>query len=73
MAGLDEGTVDYKPTYNGEEEEPEVFPACSPTARQWLERDRGRNGDQHPPHNVGELIEAASHPDRQSAQPRTGR
>src|SRR5258706_9190163 len=26
MAGLDEGTVDFKPTYNGEEEEPEAFP-----------------------------------------------
>jgi topoisomerase-4 subunit A len=30
MAGLDDGTVDYKPTYNGEEEEPEVFPVCFP-------------------------------------------
>src|SRR5438552_7360707 len=26
MDGLDEGTVAFKPTYNGEEEEPEVFP-----------------------------------------------
>src|SRR6187397_2085926 len=26
MAGLDEGTVAFRPTYNGEEEEPEVFP-----------------------------------------------
>src|SRR5690606_16992434 len=24
MAGLDEGTVDFRPTYNGEDEEPEV-------------------------------------------------
>ena len=30
MAGLDEGTVDFKPTYNGEEEEPEVFPGLFP-------------------------------------------
>jgi topoisomerase-4 subunit A len=30
MTGLDEGTVDYKPTYNGEEEEPRSSPACSP-------------------------------------------
>src|SRR5512142_962580 len=30
MAGLDEGTVDYRPTYNGEEEEPEVFPGLFP-------------------------------------------
>src|SRR3712207_470341 len=26
MAGLDEGTVEFRPTYNGEEEEPEVVP-----------------------------------------------
>ena len=30
MGGLDEGTVDFKPTYNGEEEEPEVFPGLFP-------------------------------------------
>ena len=30
MAGLDEGTVDFRPTYNGEEEEPEVFPGLFP-------------------------------------------
>jgi topoisomerase-4 subunit A len=31
MAGLDEGTVDFRPTYNGEEEEPELMPGCSRT------------------------------------------
>ncbi|MEA3018427.1 MAG: topoisomerase subunit, partial [Sphingomonadales bacterium] len=30
MAGLDEGTVDFRPTYNGEEDEPEVFPGLFP-------------------------------------------
>jgi hypothetical protein len=30
MAGLDEGTVDFMPTYNGEEEEPEIFPGLFP-------------------------------------------
>ena len=30
MAGLDEGTVDYHPTYNGEDEEPEIFPGLFP-------------------------------------------
>jgi topoisomerase-4 subunit A len=30
MAGLDEGTVDFVPTYNGEEEEPEIFPGLFP-------------------------------------------
>ena len=31
MAGLDEGTVDFHPTYNGEEEEPEIFPGLFPS------------------------------------------
>src|SRR4028118_1008508 len=30
MAGLDEGTVAYRATYNGEEEEPEVMPGLFP-------------------------------------------
>src|SRR6516225_9633454 len=30
MAGLDEGTVEFHPTYNGEEEEPEIFPGLFP-------------------------------------------
>ena len=30
MAGLDEGTVDFIPTYNGEETEPEIFPGLFP-------------------------------------------
>jgi topoisomerase-4 subunit A len=38
MAGLDEGTVNFIPTYNGEEEEPE-FPRPFPQpAGQWRER-----------------------------------
>ncbi|MEQ7873095.1 DNA topoisomerase IV subunit A [Sphingomonas sp. ASV193] len=62
MAGLDEGTVDYRPTYNGEEEEPEVFPGLFPNLLA-----NGASGIavgmacSIPPHNVGELIEAASH------------
>ncbi|MFN2474299.1 MAG: DNA gyrase subunit A, partial [Sphingomicrobium sp.] len=62
MAGLDEGTVDFKPTYNGEEEEPEVFPGLFPNLLA-----NGASGiavgmaTSIPPHNVGELIEAAVH------------
>ena len=62
MAGLDDGTVDYRPTYNGEEEEPEVFPGLFPNLLA-----NGSSGiavgmaTSIPPHNVGELIEAASH------------
>jgi len=60
MAGLDEGTVDFRPTYNGEEEEPEVFPGMFPNLLA-----NGASGiavgmaTSIPPHNVGELIEAA--------------
>jgi topoisomerase-4 subunit A len=62
MAGLDEGTVDYRATYNGEEEEPEVFPGLFPNLLA-----NGASGiavgmaTSIPPHHVGELIEAASH------------
>ena len=60
MAGLDEGTVAFRPTYNGEEEEPEVFPGLFPNLLA-----NGASGiavgmaTSIPPHNVGELIEAA--------------
>ena len=62
MAGLDEGTVDFRPTYNGEEEEPEVFPGLFPNLLA-----NGASGiavgmaTSIPPHNLGELIEAAIH------------
>src|SRR3982750_2329096 len=61
MAGLDEGTVDFRPTYNGEEEEPEVFPGLFPNLLA-----NGASGiavgmaTSIPPHNVGELIDAAA-------------
>ena len=62
MAGLDEGTVEFRPTYNGEEEEPEVFPGLFPNLLA-----NGASGiavgmaTSIPPHNLGELIEAAAH------------
>ena len=60
MGGLDEGTVDFRPTYNGEEEEPEVFPGLFPNLLA-----NGASGiavgmaTSIPPHNVAELVEAA--------------
>jgi topoisomerase-4 subunit A len=60
MAGLDEGTVDFRATYNGEEEEPEVFPGLFPNLLA-----NGASGiavgmaTSIPPHNVRELIDAA--------------
>jgi len=72
MAGLDEGAVDYRPTYNGEEEEPEVFPGLFPNLLA-----NGASGiavgmaTSIPPHNVAELIDASIHlidqPDSESA------
>jgi topoisomerase-4 subunit A len=60
MAGLDEGTVEFRPTYNGEEEEPEVFPGLFPNLLA-----NGASGiavgmaTSIPPHNLGELIDAS--------------
>jgi len=62
MSGVDEGTVDFRSTYNGEEEEPEVFPGLFPNLLA-----NGASGiavgmaTSIPPHNVGELIDAAIH------------
>jgi topoisomerase IV subunit A len=62
MAGLDEGTVDFRPTYNGEDEEPEVMPGLFPNLLA-----NGASGiavgmaTSIPPHNVAELIDAATH------------
>ena len=60
MAGLDEGTVDFHPTYNGEEEEPEIFPGLFPNLLA-----NGATGiavgmaTSIPSHNVAEIVDAA--------------
>ncbi|WP_106638824.1 DNA topoisomerase IV subunit A [Allosphingosinicella vermicomposti] len=62
MAGLDDGTVDFRPTYNGEDEEPEVMPGLFPNLLA-----NGASGiavgmaTSIPPHNVEEIIDAATH------------
>ena len=62
MAGLDEGTVEFRPTYNGEEEEPEIFPGLFPNLLA-----NGASGiavgmaTSIPPHNVAELVDACVH------------
>jgi topoisomerase-4 subunit A len=62
MAGLDDGTVDFRPTYNGEDEEPELMPGLFPNLLA-----NGASGiavgmaTSIPPHNADELIEAAIH------------
>ncbi|MFQ3595433.1 MAG: DNA topoisomerase IV subunit A [Sphingomonadaceae bacterium] len=61
MEDVDSETVAFRPTYNGEEEEPEVFPAAFPNLL--------ANGAQGiavgmatsiPPHNVAEIADAAA-------------
>ncbi|MFN3369956.1 MAG: DNA topoisomerase IV subunit A [Sphingomonadaceae bacterium] len=61
MDGVDEETVAFRPTYNGEEEEPEVFPAAFPNLLA-----NGASGiavgmaTSIPPHNVAEIAAAAT-------------
>ena len=59
MEGLDEGTVDFVPTYNGEEEEPALFPGLFPNLLA-----NGASGiavgmaTNIPSHNVAEIVDA---------------
>lgn len=61
MEGVDDETVGFRPTYNGEEEEPEVFPAAFPNLLA-----NGASGiavgmaTSVPPHNVAEIAQAAT-------------
>ena len=60
MSGLEEGTVDFIPTYNNEEEEPVVFPGLFPNLLA-----NGSSGiavgmaTNIPSHNAAEIIDAA--------------
>src|SRR3546814_14601689 len=60
MKGRDEGTVDCRPTYNGEDEEPEIMPGLFPNLLA-----NGAGGiavgmaTNIPPHNAAEVIDAA--------------
>ena len=62
MDGLDEDAVAYRPTYNGEEQEPELFPGLFPNLLA-----NGASGiavgmaTSIPPHNAAELLDAAIH------------
>lgn len=58
MEGLEENAVDFRPTYDGEDEEPLVFPGAFPNLLA-----NGSTGiavgmaTNIPPHNVGELVD----------------
>lgn len=62
MEGLEENAIDFRPTYDGESEEPIVFPGAFPNLLA-----NGSNGiavgmaTSIPPHNVAELCQALSH------------
>ncbi len=62
LRGIDENTVDFRVTYDGEEQEPVVLPAAFPNLLA-----NGANGiavgmaTSIPPHNAGELCAAALH------------
>ena len=61
MAGLDQNATDLKPTYNGEDEEPEVMPGLFPNLLA-----NGASGiavgmaTSIPSHNVAEILDAAT-------------
>ena len=62
LDGIDEDTVDFRPTYDGEENEPAVLPSNFPNLLA-----NGSSGiavgmaTNIPPHNVGELCDALLH------------
>ncbi len=62
LEGIDENAVDFRPTYDGEEEEPEVLPAAFPNLLA-----NGAAGiavgmaTSIPPHNVAEICDALRH------------
>src|SRR6516162_8895433 len=64
LDGIDEDAVDFRPTYDGEEEEPVVLPAGFPNLLA-----NGSSGiavgmaTSIPPHNVGDLMEHVPGPD----------
>jgi topoisomerase-4 subunit A len=62
LAGIDDNAVDFRPTYDGEDEEPIVLPAAFPNLLA-----NGAAGiavgmaTSIPPHNAGEILAAALH------------
>ena len=62
LAGIDEDTVDFDPTYDGRDREPKVLPARFPNLLV-----NGSEGiavgmaTRIPPHNLGEIIDATIH------------
>ena len=59
MEDIEKETVDFSPTYDDSSVEPTVLPTVLPEpARERRGGHRGRDGHQHPPHNLGEVVDA---------------
>ena len=70
LEGIDEDAVDFKPNYDGQSEEPVVLPAAlSQSARERLDRHRGRHGDLDPAAQSRRAVPGADRADRQSEDP----
>ena len=70
LDGIDEDAVDFRPTYDGSEQEPVVLPARVPeSAGQRLAGHRGRHGDVDPAAQRGRAVRRRLAPDRQSQCP----
>ncbi|MCH2547907.1 MAG: DNA topoisomerase IV subunit A [Alphaproteobacteria bacterium] len=62
LDGLDEDTVDFRSTYDGEDEEPIVLPAAFPNLlANGAEGIAVGMATSVPPHNVGEICDALQH------------
>ena len=74
LEGLDEDAVDFRATYDGEDEEPVVLPAAFPNLlANGSQRHRGRHGDIDPAAQSGRALRRADRADRKSQHPATAR
>ena len=63
LEGIDEDAVDFRPTYDGEDQEPVVLPANFPNLlANGAHGHRGRHGDQHPAAQCRRALRRAAAP-----------
>ena len=71
LDGIDEDAVDFRATYDGEEEEPVVLPAAFPNLlANGSQRHRGRHGDLDPAAQCRGAVRRRAAPHRPSERPR---
>ena len=72
LAGIDEGTVDFEPNYDGSRTEPAVLPARFPEpAGERRAGDRGGDGHQHPAAQPGRGVQRGAEAHRQARRRRS--